>query len=289
MRFKSLLAALFLLLSVFILPGAPASGPSVSPVEALIRRMESRRGSWTAFKADISMQFVSPGKKQASCEGTLVYHRLDEKILLQCFNAQGERLFAFQTNDREFELDLPALKTLFRGNIFDLEDSPDIESRLRALDLYRALKPLAVPFKNTKAESRPDRSSLLKVFREPGGKLLRKIRLSPQGDALMELYYHPVSGKPVVSIHRSEFKQTEGTVFPFHLLIKANSVQGDAGGLAETVLDFKNLRFVPELSGQEFSYTPGEGTRVIEIGGLKTLKSAQAKNEPAVPVGLRSE
>ena len=293
MRSTRFLTACFVILAFALPSKISLAQKNKAPfsLENLVRLMETRRGNWIGFKAAVTLRSLSAENRQASCEGSLVYHRLDEKILLQCFNSEAQRLFAFKADDRDFELYLPEQKTIFRGNIFDLEDSPEIDSHLRAQDLYRALKPMAVPSENIEVEVKTNGVCLLKIFRitPRGRELARKLQVTREGDVSMELYYHP-SGRPSVSIHRSNFqgldrsgeisKEKTDFVFPFHLLIKSNSIHSKGRVLAETTLDFKNIRFFQDLTEEEFRYPREEGIRVIEIDELK---------KPAAPAGSRSE
>ncbi len=108
---------------------------------SLLRLLHNRRGNWIALNGDLSLEFLTPQGKKVTCRAELVYQRLDEKILLKGFNEKNEPLFIFKTSDRNFELYLPLISEFYHGSIFDLEDSPEIQSHLKALDLYRALKP----------------------------------------------------------------------------------------------------------------------------------------------------
>ena len=110
-------------------------------IENIVKQIEARRASWIAFKAKVMLHFYQEEEEKASCFGRLLYDRLEEKVVLSCVDNRNKLLFTFKTSDRDFELYLPAMKNVYEGNIFSLSDSPEINSHLKPLDLYRALKP----------------------------------------------------------------------------------------------------------------------------------------------------
>jgi hypothetical protein len=132
---------------LFLLSSGPLSWAGTAPgaeLEGILQKIESRHYRWIAIRADVLLFFAKAGDPNAMCGGELLYQRLDERMLLTCVDARQELIFVFRTFDRRFDLYLPAQNTVYHGSIFDLEDSPDIESHLKARDLYRALKPMAV-------------------------------------------------------------------------------------------------------------------------------------------------
>ena len=125
----------------------------------VLEKIKTRNGYWNAYQGEVVLHFVTSENRQAVCEGTLTYQRLNEKMLLRCFNkakqplvsrgspeeSNGQLLFILKTFDENYDLYQPATRAVYSGNIFDLENSRDIESHLKPLDLYRALKFFAVP------------------------------------------------------------------------------------------------------------------------------------------------
>jgi len=154
------------------------------------------------------------------CGGELLYQRLDERMFLSCVDTQKELVFAFRTLDRRFDLYLPAQNTVYHGSIFDLEDSPDIESHLKARDLYRALKPMAVDPRRTKVEHTSSAITNLNVYgsKDAEGTLVRKLYLTPEGDVRGEIFYN-ANGRPVTEVQRYDFRELRGRAGSFDSII----------------------------------------------------------------------
>ena len=211
------------LLSVFLLASLlgpvpavfAASAPNVG-LEEILRKIEARHYRWIAIRADVLLFFATAGGSRAMCGGELLYQRLDERLFLSCVDSQKELVFAFRALDRRFDLYLPAQNTVYHGSIFDLEDSPDIESHLKARDLYRALKPMAVDPRRTKLEETNAAVTSLNVYGQGAEKesLVRKLYLTPEGDVRGEIFYDP-KGRPVTEIQRYDFHKLSGRTGPF--------------------------------------------------------------------------
>lgn len=261
---------LFFGLSIFPLLAYPAAGPSV---EELVFQIEERRGSWISFRADLEIHFLTADRQSASCKGKLAYQRLDEKILLQCFNERGELLFIFKTFDKNFELYLPSQAAVFQGDIFSLEDSPSIESHLRALDLYRALKPAAIPFE---AQLEPHSEAgkwRLKIYGSRGENslLAREVIVTAEGDVIEENYYQLGLSRPSVGVNRSGFEKINDSVsneeFFFPRKIRIESVKEISGveSVIQTVLLFQTLEFLSQIPEDEFLLSLPHGTKTIAL------------------------
>lgn len=273
------LAALLLFLCSH-LPASFAETPAKPPVllSEIIRKIESRRGGWIALKANLSLHFLTSDHRTASCRGELVYQRLEEKILLKGFNAKNDLLFVFKTADRQFELYLPARKTIYRGNIFELEDSPEIESHLKPLDLYRALKPMAIPFEGTSIENRSGGTVSLTVKGERSGRPYpaRRVVATEEGETQVETYYS-FEEKPVLTIRRAEFKRVrsyEGkggdkVFFPRRIKIENLGIRepGPEQGRNETVLLFEETHFLDSVPDGEWYFPVEKGTRLSSLPG----------------------
>ena len=239
-----------------------------SPLQGILDKIEMRRNQWTAMEADITLYFMAEAKSQAACRGELTYHRLEEKIFLKCFGESGKLLFSFKTNDDAFELYIPPKDTKITGSIFDLEDSPDIEAHLKPLDLYRALKPMAIF---------PDRSHIddwkadlitLSVFgqRHLTPYLQRKLFVSSQGDILKEIYYS-FTEVPFLTIRRTDFQtfgladsRGSGKVFyPKQIVIDTHPRQ------KSIALTFDSLRFFSYLEKTDWPLETTANTRVLSL------------------------
>ena len=205
-----LLTALFLFLS----SPTPFSWAETAPnleLEGILQKIESRHYRWIGIRADVLFFFAGAGNSNAMCGGELLYQRLDERMILVCANTQKELAFVFRAFDRRFDLYLPSQKTVYHGSIFDLEDSPDIESHLKARDLYRALKPMTVDPRRTKVERANSLVTNLDVYSRNGaeGTILRRLYVTPEGDVRGEIYYGE-NGRSVTEIQRYDFKEFRG-------------------------------------------------------------------------------
>ena len=189
-------------------------------LEGILQKIESRHYRWIAIRADVLLFFAKAGDPNAMCGGELLYQRLDERMFLTCVDARQELMFAFRTLDRRFDLYLPAQNTVYHGSIFDLEDSPDIESHLKARDLYRALKPMAVDPRRTKIERTNSAITSLDVYGRNGneGALERKLYLTAEGDVRGELFYN-YKERPVTEIQRYDFRELRGHVGSYDSVI----------------------------------------------------------------------
>lgn len=208
---RSLALALFCF-SVFALGSIARAETTPAPeLEGILQKIESRHFRWIAIRAEILFFFAGSGNASAMCAGELLYQRLDERMILLCANTQKELVFIFRTFDRRFDLYLPAQNTVYHGSIFDLEDSPDIESHLKARDLYRALKPLAIDPRRTKVERSNSLVTQLDVYNpgDPNETLARRLYLTPEGDVRGEIYYG-AKGRSVTEIQRYDFKEFRG-------------------------------------------------------------------------------
>jgi hypothetical protein len=196
-----------------------ASAPNAE-LESVLRKIESRHYRWVAIRADVLLFFAKAGNPGAMCGGELLYQRLDERMFLSCVDTRKELVFLFRTLDRRFDLYLPAKNTVYHGSIFDMEDSPDIESHLKARDLYRALKPMAVDPRRTKVERVNSAITSLDVYGPQGAEdiLVRKLYLTPEGDVRGEIFYD-AHGHPVTEVQRYDFQELRGHVGSFDSVI----------------------------------------------------------------------
>ena len=237
--------------------------------EDAVSLIEHRRGTWIAFKADVSLRFSTPAAAQASCRGHLLYKRLDEKILLECFDSAAKSLFIFKTEDKNFQLYLPAQKSIFSGTLFDLEDSPDIESHLKPLDLYRALKPASLSTSEIILRHQEKNLTELKV-RSTGMAhvTVRRLIVTKDGDVINEAYYNS-KGKIILKIVRALFKKEnngrEKVSFPRQIKIISYRKKSLAPGWDKTGIIFKNISFLPDITDQEFELLLPEDIRKISI------------------------
>jgi hypothetical protein len=188
-----------------------AETPPNAELEGVLQKIAFRHYRWIAIRADVFLFFAKAGDPNVMCGGELLYQRLDERMFLTCVDARQQLIFIFRTFDRRFDLYLPAQNTVYHGSVFDLEDSPDIESHLKARDLYRALKPLAVDARRAKVGRTNSAITSLDVYgrNDSEGKLVRKLYLTPEGDVRGELFYNSEE-RPVTEIQRYDFREIPG-------------------------------------------------------------------------------
>lgn len=240
---------------VFLSGLAPVSWTKTAPeLETILQRIESRHYRWIAIRADVLLFFAKPGNPNAVCDGQLLYQRLEERMLLSCVDARQELLFVFRTFDRRFDLYLPSQKTVYHGSIFDMEDSPEIESHLKARDLYRALKPTAVDPRRAQVERINSAITSLNVYsRDKNGEIpVRKLYLTPEGDVRGELFYNS-KGQPVTEIRRYDFRKFRdwggshhSMLFPKKITVLSSETK------KESALFFKRVTALDTLDPLEF-------------------------------------
>ena len=247
-----------------------AKGPDLSNSSDILRLIHERRGNWIALKAGLNLEFFTPQGKKIICRGELAYQRLDEKILLKGFNEKNELLFAFKTLDRNFELYLPLISEDIHGSIFDLEDSPEIQSHLRGLDLYRALKPGAIPVERMKTAWKKEGAVLIKIKKGKTGDLLsRELVVSPKGDVLQEVFYS-AAGTPSTEILRGGFKEIKSKMisksfFPRRIEITAYPLTLQSGSSKKTALVFSWIELLSEIPDSDFVISIPDNTRRIDL------------------------
>ena len=222
---------------------ASVSLPSIDQVN---QQIQHRRGSWIVLQADVGIHFVDKAEQNGICQGTLSYHRLDEKLVVDCHTPLGKHVFGFKAEDRDFELYLPSNKTVYYGNIFDLQDSPDIESHLKPLDLYRALKPGFIPKNQIEIEELNDQVLHLKIFDSLQSQqtyLSREALLTKEGDIVEELFMN-FKSEPLTKIQRADYRKiSEGNdaAYPHQVMID------DLPDERKTTIAFSEVYFASEL------------------------------------------
>lgn len=99
--------------------------------------------NWTPFAASIELSFYKQDTLRSTCTGTLLFDPLKKKLLMECFGRLGQPVFVFRNDDLNFLLYLPGMRNAWQGDMFQLEYSPEFDSHLKPLDLYRAVSPEA--------------------------------------------------------------------------------------------------------------------------------------------------
>jgi hypothetical protein len=252
-------------------------------LEGILQKIESRHYRWIAIRADVLFFFAKANDSNTMCGGELLYQRLDERMMLVCADQQKNLAFVFRTFDRNFDLYLPSRNTVYHGSIFDMEDSPDIESHLKARDLYRALKPLAVDAGRARIERNNSLVTSLDVYgqRESEDKLVRKLYLTPEGDVRGELFYN-AEGRPLTEIQRYDFRKLRGHAgaydsFIFPKKITITSPETKKG----SAIFFTKVAALDTIDPLEFILRVPPGTQEVFLD-KKDLGSRDSKATPAV-------
>jgi len=256
---------IFSVLGFLLFSSVTAAGPDPKALEAILQKIESRHYRWVAIRAEVLLFFAVSGNSRAMCGGELLYQRLDERMLLPCVDPQKNLVFVFRTLDRRFDLYLPDQKTIYHGSIFDMEDSPDIESHLRPRDLYRALKPLAFDPDHTEIERNDTVSITLNVYNQKHGEksLARKLYLAPEGDVLGEIYYGP-EGQPLTQIQRYDFREIPADVSSFHSIIFPKKITIISPATKKgSALFFANVKALDSADPLEFILRVPPGTKEV--------------------------
>lgn len=284
MRHPKVKALLSVLLLAVLLGSAPVLAQTgvllAGQLQDLITRIERNRMPWVMMQADVRVRFVTSDQKTAACTSRLAYQRLEEKILLECYNDENQLLFTFRTEDKLFELYLPTRGALFRGNIFDLEDDPNIDSHLKPLDLYRALSPMMIPVEQTQVQDWNRNHAVLGIYRKAqnGMILSRRILTSQGGDIQTETFYSPEE-KPTTVIHRSEFRQVEPAPedpyrirvsYPYRISIESKIRP------TQTILMFDQIRFLPGDAGKVWTINYPEETKILNFENPLTRQADSA-------------
>ncbi|MFH1800985.1 MAG: hypothetical protein ABH891_09125 [Candidatus Omnitrophota bacterium] len=274
--------------------GSPSRAETApgAELEGILRKIESRHYRWIAIRADVFLFFAKAGDPNAMCGGELLYQRLDERMFLTCVDVRQKLIFVFRTLDRRFDLYLPAQNTVYHGSIFDLEDSPDIESHLKARDLYRALKPLAVDARRAKIERTNSAITSLDVYgrNKNEGKLERRLYLTPEGDVRGELFYN-AEGRPVTEIQRYDFRELRGhadsygpIIFPKKITITSPETKKGSA------IFFTQVTALDTVDPLEFILRVPPGTKEVFLDekdkSFATPTPAPSSSAKAVPVYL---
>ncbi|MBU3759321.1 MAG: hypothetical protein FGM27_05255 [Candidatus Omnitrophica bacterium] len=259
-------AAGILALAVFF-AGSPGLQASVAAAPYL-RKAEIQRYRWLGIQAEADLKFTSASGQSASCSGRLTYYRLEERMLLECLNARRETLFIFSTREMDFELYLAADKTVYRGNIFDLEDSDSISSHIKPLDLYRSLKSMPVLPEQAAVVSESRGAAVLQIYQTWKGRsfISRVISITERGDVPYESYLDR-EGRETLLISRDRFtdigsvpkRKEERIYFPKQILImnpKENT---------RTEILFSSVKALSKTSGAGWVIQFPEGTKVWEL------------------------
>lgn len=186
-------------------------------------------------------------------------------MFLSCIDAQKNLVFVFRTLDRRFDLYLPDQNTIYHGSIFDMEDSPDIESHLKPRDLYRALKPITINPRHTEIERTNAVITSLDVYGKNQNKeyLARRLYLTPEGDIKGELFFN-TAGNPVTEIQRFDFQEIPAMVSSFHSIIFPKKITILSPETKKgSAIFFARVRAMDSVDPLEFLLRVPEGTREV--------------------------
>lgn len=270
---RHLLISILLLMGGWLLSASSIQIPYAPSVPQVIGIIEYGQGQWIILKADVKIDFVTAENEKASCDGDLLYDRWRERVFLKCFNDKKELLFIYKTHDRRFELYFPQKKILFHGDIFDLEFAEDIESHIKPLQFYRALKIGAIPPKQTVLEKWNKEFLALQVYgyEDNDSYLARKVVAARDGRVVQEIFYDR-DGRANMNVYRAEFKKIRSRdsalqksfLFPHEIIIEVPPPTS-ASQKTQTIFHFQDVTFLPYLEDGEFiiKTTPDTETSMI--------------------------
>lgn len=238
-------------------------------IESILKKIDVRHSEWISIRANLTIYFSSKNDVKASCNGKLLYNRLDEKILLKCSDVKDQLVFVFKAADSEFDLYIPEKKTIFKSTIFDLENSPEIESHLKPLDLYRALKPMTFDPKRTDIEKK--HSSLGETLYVYGKNLekrylSRSLIVTEKGEVLEEIYYS-FNEIPITKIERFAFEKifaeeaNSKISFFFPKKIKVQSIPENK----TSVFIFEKVTPLFSFKKEDWEFTPSSDTKTVVL------------------------
>ncbi|HNX68371.1 MAG TPA: hypothetical protein PLL75_02750 [Candidatus Omnitrophota bacterium] len=255
-----------ILCSFSVTPQILSAGPAPqAELESVLQKIENRHYRWVAIRAEVLLFFAASENSRAMCGGELIYQRLDERMSLSCVDSEKNLVFVFRTLDRRFDLYFPSQNTIYHGSIFDMEDSPEIESHLKPRDLYRALKPMAVNPKEAGVERTNSVITSLDVYgkKRDGKYLKRKLYLTPEGDVRGELFFNS-DGKPVTEIQRYDFREIPADVGTFHSVIFPKKITVISPETKKgSAIFFARVQPLDSIDPLEFLLRVPEGTKEV--------------------------
>lgn len=247
--------------------GANFEISSASP-EEITYAIHKNHSTWIAMEANVKLVFESEDGPGGTCVGSLLYHRLDEKLLIKCNGPDKQAAFTLRTNDTQFDLYMPSRETIYSGNIFDLDDSKEIDSFIQPLSLYRGLKSARFLTKQLEIETIYDDLFYLKIWdtkRSGSTYLSRRMEIDRFGQVFKEVYYTQDEVENL-KIERKDFKTLKGPMnkmISFSHEITMTKNQGMKKLI--TTLFFSNVTFHSYLNASHWQLETSSDTKQINV------------------------
>ncbi len=233
--------------------------------------------NWTPFASEVELSFLKDDALQSSCSGTLLYDPLKKKLLMECYGKSGQLVFIFKNDDLHFLLYLPGMKQAWEGNIFELEYSPEFDSHLKPLDLYRAISP--EPFSENQALNAYGVTDgmELEIAKPHQGKpyLARRLILNSKGQVMNETFLTP-DGTETTVVIREKFENLPNQVdvlnSKFYFAPQTTVFHPETGD--KTILAIKSVRLYDQLPSEAWKVLLPEELQPQSIN-QKNLSAAE--------------
>lgn len=200
--------------------------------------------NWTPFSASIELSFYKQDTLKSTCSGNLLFDPLRKKLLMECFGRLNQPVFVFKNDDLNFLIYLPGMRHAWQGDMFQLEYSPEFDSHLKPLDLYRAVSPEPFSERQVIGAYGVSDGIELEIAKPYQGSqyLARRLILDKKGQVDHETFLAPDGGETTV-VTREEFKKIKNKFDSvnsrFYYAVKTSVSHPETGD--KTVLVLKNI------------------------------------------------
>lgn len=164
--------------------------------------------NWTSFAASIELSFYKQDELKSRCTGTLLFDPLKKKLMMECSGQLNQPVFIFRNDDLNFLIYLPGMRHAWQGDMFQLEYSPEFDSHLKPLDLYRAVSPEAFSEEQAISAYGMRDGMEIEIAKPYEGShyMARRLLLDYNGQVQNETFFTP-DGTETTVVTRENFKK----------------------------------------------------------------------------------